>query len=190
MKVRDSGMPNEGMWQTFFEPNDIFDNLLLKDPKGTIVDFGSGYGTFLLPAAKYFGKSKIVGLDIEAELNEDVRSRISDLGYSNVDVVTRDFVSQGTGLDSNSVNIAFLFNILHAEDPVSLLREAYRILAPGGVAAVIHWNYDPSTPRGPTMDIRPKPESTLTWANSAGFQVPSSVKPVAQYHYGFLALKK
>lgn len=190
MKVRDSGMPNEEMWQTFFEPDEIFNNLLLNDPEGIIVDFGSGYGTFLLPAAKYFRKSKIVGLDIEAQLNEDLRSRILELGYTNAEVITKDFVSQGTGIDSNSANIVFLFNILHAEDPVSLLREAHRILVPGGVAAIIHWNYDPLTPRGPTMDIRPKPESTLIWANSAGFKVPASVKPVAQYHYGFLAHKQ
>jgi SAM-dependent methyltransferase len=190
MKVRDSGMPNEEMWKTFFDPKEIFNNLELNDPNGVIVDFGSGYGTFLFPAAQYFEGSKIIGLDIESELNETVMSQATELGIANASVITRDFVLNGTGLESDSINIALLFNILHAEDPVSLLREAYRILIPGGIVAIIHWNYDSSTPRGPTMDIRPKPESTLLWASTAGFKVPNSVKPVAQYHYGFLATKK
>ncbi|MBK9580060.1 MAG: class I SAM-dependent methyltransferase [Fibrobacteres bacterium] len=190
MKVRDSGMPKEDMWNTFFDPKMIFDSLELEDPQGIVVDFGSGYGTFLLPAAVHFGKSKIIGLDIESELNSAVTKQLSELGYHNAMVITRDFIVDGTGLDSNSVNTVLLFNILHAENPVSLLREAHRILIPGGIAAIIHWNYDSATPRGPSMDIRPKPESTLSWASSAGFQVPNSVKSVAQYHYGFLATKE
>lgn len=190
MKSRDSGMPEEEVWRTFFEPSQIFDNLHLQDPHGIIVDFGSGYGTFLLPAARHFEKSRVFGLEIESELNAAVISQATEFGYTNVQVVTRDFIAQGAGLDSNSASIVFLFNILHAEDPVSLLREAYRVLIAGGIAAIIHWNYDSTTPRGPAMDIRPKPESILSWAGSAGFHVPSSVKPVAKYHYGFLAVKQ
>ena len=189
MKVRDSGMPKEEMWKTFFEPKEIFDNLGLNDPSGVIVDFGSGYGTFLLPAAQHFDRSEIIGLDIESALNESVILQANEIGITNAKVITRDFISQGTGLDSNSADIVLLFNILHAEDPISLLCEAYRILVPGGIAAIIHWNYDSTTPRGPTMDIRPKPESTLLWASTAGFKVPNMVKPVANFHYGFLATK-
>jgi len=37
------------------------------------------------------------------------------------------------------------------------LNGAYRILKIGGKAGLIHWNYDSTTPRGPSMDIRPKP---------------------------------
>jgi hypothetical protein len=51
-----------------------------------------------------------------------------------------------------------LFNILHCEDPVGLLRETYRNLREGGALGVIHWNPDPDTPRGPPMSIRPGPE--------------------------------
>jgi hypothetical protein len=42
--------------------------------------------------------------------------------------------------------------------PEGLLREAYRILSHGGRLGIMHWNYDPATPRGPSMDIRPGPE--------------------------------
>ena len=35
----------------------------------------------------------------------------------------------------------------------------------------IHWNYDPSTPRGPSMSIRPRPEDCRDWAEAAGFRL-------------------
>ena len=38
-----------------------------------------------------------------------------------------------------------LFNILHAERPNVLLKEALPLLRPSGVLAIVHWNYDPAT---------------------------------------------
>lgn len=189
MKVRDSGMPDQGMWEAFFDPIEIFDNLGLIDPAGVIVDLGSGYGTFTLPAARHFGESRIIGMDIEAQLNTEVTTSALAESLANVSMITRDFVGEGSEIASDSTDIVFLFNILHAELPANLLEEALRILKPGAIAAIIHWNHDPSTPRGPKMEIRPRPEQLLGWAAQAGFVVPDSVKPVAPYHYGFLATK-
>lgn len=189
MKVRDSGMPDQDLWETFFDPVEIFDNLGLSDPRGTIVDLGSGYGTFTLPAARHFHSSKIVGIDIEASLNEAVAAQARADGLGNVSMETRDFIANGTGLAPDSIEVVLLFNILHAEHPVALLQEAFRILKPGSLAAVIHWNHDPATPRGPRMDIRPKPDQTLEWARQAGFAVPAFVMQVAAHHYGFIAEK-
>ncbi|MDP3143663.1 MAG: class I SAM-dependent methyltransferase, partial [Candidatus Omnitrophota bacterium] len=90
-----------------------------------------------------------------------------------------------------SVDYAMLFNILHLENPVGLLRETERILKKGGKVGITHWNYDPTTPRGPSMDIRPKPEQCIEWAGKAGFADPQQfdLKP---YHYGIVmsAVKK
>ncbi len=63
----------------------------------------------------------------------------------------------------NSVDYVMLFNILHAEDPVSLLKEAHRILKRDAKVGVIHWIYSDSTPRGPSLDIRPKPHQCIQW---------------------------
>ena len=81
-----------------------------------------------------------------------------------------------------------LFNILHTKEPEKLLREAYRILQVGGKLGIIHWNYDLTTPRGPPMEIRPKPEQCIKWAESAGFN--SSIKyDLKPYHYGIVMEK-
>ena len=71
----------------------------------------------------------------------------------------RDFVADGTGYRMVALPMLMLFNILHAECPEKLLREAYRVLVAGGKLGIIHWNYDPATPRGPAMAIRPRPDS-------------------------------
>jgi len=62
------------------------------------------------------------------------------------------------------------FNILHVEDPVELLREAFRVLSPEGKLGIIHWKTDPATPRGPSMAIRPQASQCRAWAEQAGFQ--------------------
>ena len=82
-----------------------------------------------------------------------------------------------------------LFNILHAENPVGLLREAFRILRPGGKAGVIHWNYDPSTPRGPDLSIRPRPEQCRAWMREAGCHLTLPFVDLPPFHYGLVGLK-
>ena len=82
-----------------------------------------------------------------------------------------------------------LFNILHTEVPLALLQEAYRILEPMGKVGLIHWNYDPSTPRGPSMDIRPRPEQCQQWMKSAGFDLIKPLVDLPPYHYGILGQK-
>lgn len=78
-----------------------------------------------------------------------------------------------------------LFNILHAEKPGVLLQEALRILAPAGVLGIVHWSYDPTTPRGPLMEIRPRPGQSREWAEQCGFHLlPPGVVQLPPYHCG------
>jgi SAM-dependent methyltransferase len=82
-----------------------------------------------------------------------------------------------------------LFNILHTENPLGLLREARRILRPGGKAAIIHWNPDQATPRGPDMRIRPRPEQCQAWALEAGFDLALPCVSLPPYHFGLAGRK-
>ena len=189
MKTRESGMPDEAMWRSFFEPETILTALKLDAGVRDAADFGCGYGTFALSAAKRI-RGMLHGFDIDAAMIEACDHRALLEGVRNVRFHQRDFVGDGTGLPAGSVDYAMLFNILHAEERMELLREARRILAPGGRVAVIHWNYDPATPRGPSMEIRPRPEDCLRWMEQAGFEVEVGIIDLPPYHYGVVGQQK
>jgi SAM-dependent methyltransferase len=131
--------------------------------------------------------SKIRIIAKEVEMTATLNDSRTAAGLKNVKVRLRDFVAKGTGLPDASVQYAMLFNILHAEEPLLLLREAHRVLEPGGLLGIMHWNYDPATPRGPSMDIRPRPEQCHGWAVEAGFEpMPSGRIDLSPYHYGMV----
>ncbi len=189
MKVRESGMPEAGMWDTFFDPEAILDAMGLTGDVRDAVDFGCGYGTFAIPAAKRI-QGTLHGFDIDPAMIETSKRLAEQENARNVRLYLRDFVTHGTALPTASVDYVMLFNILHAEEPGRLLKEAHRILAPGGRVAVAHWNYDPETPRGPPMAIRPRPEDCLQWITAAGFVIAAEHIDLPPYHYGILARKE
>ena len=187
MKVRDSGMPNEEMWSEFFEPKKVLKTLEIDKTIRDIVDFGCGYGTFTIPVAQTV-KGKVYAIDIEQDMVEETKRKAEKKKLGNVKVILRDFISNGSGLENESVDYVMLFNILHLDNPEGLLREAYRILRKDGKLGIIHWNYDSTTPRDPPMEIRPKPEQIIDWTKHSGFNHPikSDLKP---YHYGIVMEK-
>ncbi|MEN6494671.1 MAG: class I SAM-dependent methyltransferase [Thermoguttaceae bacterium] len=189
MKTRESGMPEEEMWSQFFDAEAILRSLKLTPSCRDVVEFGCGYGTFTIPAARVV-RGTVHALDIEPDMVAVTRSKTEAEGLRNVRICLRDFVSDGAGLPPASVDYVMLFNILHAEQPERLLRESYRVLAPGGRLGIIHWNYDPSTPRGPSMEIRPRPEQCCDWAIKAGFWLLApGIVNLPPYHYG-MALER
>lgn len=187
MKVRESGMANEKIWEEFFEPERILCIIELNDNVVDVVEFGCGYGTFTIPAAKTV-KGIVYAIDIEEEMITRIAKRAHEEKLNNIKIMHHDFVNEGAGLEDRSVDYAMLFNILHAEKPEELLKEAYRILKPGGKLGVIHWNYNPETPQGPPMTIRPRPEQCTKWAIEVGFKFENrhDLKP---YHYGLVFSK-
>jgi SAM-dependent methyltransferase len=188
MKGRESGMPDEALWHSFYDADCVVERLACaREGTETIVEFGCGYGTFTLPVARR--TSGIVHtFDIEPEMVALVTRRAGEAGLPNVRAEVRDFVAEGTGLPDACADHAMIYNLLHIEAPVALLAEAYRLLRPGGTLSIIHWNYDPSTPRGPSMTIRPRPEECRAWAEAAGFVFLRDVDlaECCRYHYGMV----
>lgn len=180
-------MPPEEMWRGFFDPAECLRRLGLSAKHRTVVDFGCGYGTFSLLAARLCG-GMVHAIDIDAEMINATRLHAEQLGLTNLQCLQRDFVEEGSGLADGSADFVMLFNILHAAEAGVLLAEARRVLRDGGVLAVVHWNYDPTTPRGPSMEIRLRPEQCVAMVANAGFRTGESIT-LPPYHYGFAAYK-
>ena len=187
MKVRESGMPEENMWKQFFNPKEIFKTLGIDNHVGDIADFGCGYGNFTIPAAKIV-KGKVYAIDIEPEMIKETQRKARENKLGNVETILRDFMSNGSGLKNKSMDYVILFNILTSEEPDKLLKEAYRILRNNGKVGIIHWNYDPTTPRGPPMEMRLKPEQVIKLSVKSGFNSPR-IYDIKPYHYG-ITMKK
>lgn len=189
MKTRESGMPPEEMWDNFFDPPSVLAKLGLTSICRDVVEFGCGYGTFTIPAAQII-QGTIHALDIDPQMIEETNSKVHSSHVSNVNLLLRDFVTDGTGMPDASVDYVMLFNILHAVERDAMLGEAWRVLASNGILAVMHWNFDPNTPRGPSMDIRPRPSDCKSWVEDAGFaMIGSDLIDLPPFHYGFVFKK-
>ena len=179
-------MPDQALWESFFEVPAILDAFGAREIDGDAVEFGCGYGTFTVPLAKRTSGA-VFALDLEPAMVAATASRAQLAGLHNVRAERRDFISDGTGRPDSSVAFAMLFNILHMDAPVALLAETRRVLRPGGTLAVMHWHRDPRTPRGPPLEMRPTPDDCMRWAVEAGFaSLGAPALRGAPWHWGAL----
>lgn len=188
MKTRDSGMPDEAWWNSFFDPPAILHALGLDLIHGPVVDVGSGYGTFTLAVARCT-KHPVIALDIEPDLVAEVGRRARLEGLHQVEPRLVDVTHRTWDVAVGSADVVLLFNILHCEAPLALLGAAHRALRHGGRVGVIHWRHDIPTPRGPELAIRPTPDQCRAWMVQAGFHIALEATLLPPYHVGLVGTR-
>jgi SAM-dependent methyltransferase len=184
MKLRESGMPEESYWERLFDVELILDRLEIDGRLRDVVELGCGYGTFTIPVA-----CRIAGVvrtcDIDPAMVARTCQRAAAARLGNIRCDQRDVLWDGFGVPPASQDACLLFNILHCEEPLRLLNEAARVVRPAGFVVVIHWRYDPATPRGPSMEIRPRSEQIVGWAGQTGLlDTHGPVLDLPPWHYG------
>ncbi len=154
MRVRDSGMPAELLWERLFDVELILERL---DVVGLsdVTELGCGYGTFTLPVARRV-RGTLHAYDVDAAMVARTRERAAQAGLPNVVIERRDVLAQGFGVPSGSQDGCLLFNILHHDEPVAMLSAAAGALRPCGRVFV-----DPLAPRR-RHAARPRPEHQAT----------------------------
>ncbi len=186
MKIRESGMPDEVHWASFFDGEAAVGKLFgAAEVQGDVIEFGCGYGSFTMPAARRTS-GLVTALDMEPEMIAVVRGKAAELGLTNIRAELRDFMADGAGVAAGSQAHAMIFNLLHLAQPQDLLREARRTLREGGVLSVMHWRSDIPTPRGPPLEIRPTPQQCRRWMADAGFRNVEAVdlQEACPFHFG------
>ena len=184
-------MPDRAYWNGFFDAECVVHALLGPRPvHGDVLELGCGYGTFSFAAARHV-EGSLRALDIEADLVSELALDAARQGLDNVHAEQRDFIVRGTGVDDQSQAHVMIYNLLHLEDPLSLLGEAHRVLRSGGQLSIIHWRSDIETPRGPPLEIRPTPEQCREWLLASGFEEvrQPDLSRCCDYHFGMTALK-
>jgi ubiquinone/menaquinone biosynthesis C-methylase UbiE len=188
MKVRDSGMPEENVWNEFFDTEGLLTALNIDTRVTDLVEIGSGYGTFTIQAAKRI-RGKLYAFDFENGMVEVLQRKLDFQQIHNVVVKQRDILEKTSGLPDNSIDYVMMFNILHHDSPSDFINEAYRILKPGGRIGIIHWRSDIATPRGPELSIRPTPEQIIGGLDRQKFRIDKLPFILEPYHFGIIISK-
>ena len=99
-----------------------------------LLDIGCGTGALLELVAPHVQAA--IGVDASRDMLALARTRLAEHGVSHVTVRQADMYR--LPLADASFDVATLQMVLHyAEDPAAVLREAARVLAPGGTALIV-----------------------------------------------------
>lgn len=178
MRIRDSGMPEEAYWESLFDVPLILSRLKIDDLLGDVAELGCGYGTFSIPIARAISGT-LHTFDIDPAMIERTKERADGMP---IVCEYRDIMETGFGV---KVDAALLFNVLHCDRPVELLRHAAQA---ADTVLVIHWRFG-ETPRGPSLDIRPRPEQIIEWGKQFDLKLVGDVIDLPPWHYGLRLIK-
>ncbi|MDP3772461.1 MAG: class I SAM-dependent methyltransferase [bacterium] len=198
----------------FINPRRAIENLRIV-PGSRIADFGAGHGYFTIPLARAVGSEGVVyAIDIQKSALEIIRAKAKTEHLLNVNVIWSDLDREGgSTLKDKLLDWVFMSAILfQAEEKLTLLREAFRVLANGGHLVIIEWESEgtyqlppmpshhgsqgshrhPDAPRrlhsvdlGPPMHLRMPQDEVTRLAKEAGFSFERACE-VGSHHYGII----
>ena len=181
-------MPTAGWWEALWpDPASVLGAVGLK-PDMDVIDLCSGDGWFTLQITKI--AHHVVAIDIDPNLLEVARHRLTESGVTNCDFVAGNAYDLIT-LAPQPVDYVFLANAFHGvPDRLRLARAVRDTLKPTGRFAVVNWHQRPreettvlGEPRGPKTEQRMSPEETIKSVEAGGLRLAQLVE-VPPYHYG------
>lgn len=111
-------------------------------PGETVADFGSGAGHYSHALSNTVGSSgKVIAVDIQKELLVRLKNEAEKDGRTNIETIWGDVEKlNGTHIRDGATAGVVLSNILSmVEDKETTIREAKRIVRPGGKICVVEW---------------------------------------------------
>lgn len=174
---------------SFLNPDRVIGRLDIA--KGmTVADFGAGSGFYTVSLARVVGDTgKVYAIDIQKGHLDLVKSKAQIEHLLQIETVWADLeLSEGSHLKPDSVDLVVVSNILfQVEKKESVLREAYRVLKPGGRVAVVEWDEAPFS-GGPASEMRVAKRLVVDWLDRAGFRLDREFE-AGSHHYGLLYRK-
>ncbi len=155
-----------------------------------IADFGSGSGFYTITASKsLMATGHVYAIDIQKDLLTKLKNHASREGLYNIDVVWGDVEKpNGTKLRDGSIDLVLMCTILfQIEDKKSAVKEAKRILKPGGRVLVVEWT-DSFGGIGPQPNMIVRRDAVLDMFEGLGFHLDRDIT-TGPHHYGMIFKK-
>lgn len=141
---KDKPMPDIGfrMMSFFFRIRDRFmnpGNQLEKVgiKKGqTLLDFGCGSGSYVIPAARMVGENgRVDALDIHPLAISAVEKKANKEGLTNIATILSD---RDTGLPDESIDVVLLYDVIRSiKDKRALLKALHRVMKANGLLSIL-----------------------------------------------------
>ena len=156
----------------------------------TVVDFGCGPGYFTFPFAEIVGKDGLVySFDILPQIIEAVAGKAKLAGV--VNIITRRVNLEnpgGTKLQDGCSDWVVLKDIIFQnKKKQEIIKEAYRVLKPGGRALFIEWNEFNLT-IGPSLELRINKKELEKMVLQEAFLIEKPIE-AGNFHFAFVAKK-
>ncbi len=149
----------------------------------TCVDLGSGTGVFAIPMAKIVGKmGSVYAVDNSRDMLDYL---VSASPGTTLKVVLSDV--SNTVLPSAIADLCLAAFVLHElPDPSTALKEALRLLKPGGKIVIVEWRMDSRI--GPPSDVKISLERARELLRTTGFE-PGEDRNWSINHYVIVGRK-
>lgn len=148
-----------------------------------VAEIGAGTGYYSFSAARVVGRTgRVYAVDLSTDLIALIRERAARRRLPQVKAILSRV--DAIPLDAASVDLVLFANSLH-DVPDATVREAVRLLRPGGRLVNVDW-VTRATPVGPPAGIRLSPEAAASRLAVHGLvaEAPWAFGP---WHYGFVA---
>jgi ubiquinone/menaquinone biosynthesis C-methylase UbiE len=157
-------------------------------PGMRVADVGAGTGYFAVPIGCAVGvEGKVYAVDLQPAMLARLWEKLTEPDAPrNIELVQGE--ASKTTLPSRCADVVFVANVWHElENPTTALQEVARILAPGGVLALLDWRADMSSPPGPPSDHRLPAADVLQFLAKSGWTA-NEPAVVGRYSYFITAL--
>lgn len=151
-----------------------------------IADFGCGNGHFTFAAARLVGENgSVYAIDLQRDVLNAIHHEALSQRLANIKTLWADTEAyEGTRIPSDSLDAVFIFsNHVDAEQQSLMLREAARVVRPGGQVLVMDWLDGTTVPFAPAIQFRVPKEISIINGESHDLHFVDEFRP-GRYHYG------